>query len=406
MISGKYLLLAIPPYYEDSQGEIWLDELWYRDLVAHLDYIDDLTVFCPKRAKPDADEVRGIKLVKVGKEILEHLSFAAQPSITSGKQIPFHFLRSLPLIWRLIGKMDVIHSGVAGWPYPMGLIANPIALLKKKPLIIVVESSPWRLANPRSASRMEKLRESLNESFAGWSIRKADLAVMTSPAYRDTLGAPENGDVLITPANWVKDSDILSPENAETNWAAKSGITKLICPTRLENNKGIAVVIEALELLDAQQHEIQIDIIGQGDLENPIKERLSALKHVKSSLLSPIPYGPPFFSLLQQYDMLIAPTLGDEQPRIIFDAYSQALPVIASNTSGQQFLIDEGKTGTLYWRTDPKDLAQSIIDVAPDRAWLHSMGKNALSYAKRQTHEAMHAKRAEAIAKMLDAKKA
>ena len=318
--------------------------------------------------------------------------------------MPVNILRNIPRVWRLIKKMDIVHSGVAGWPYPMGMIANPIALFLKKPLIIVVESSPWRLANPRSASKIQRYRESLNEKFAAWSVRKADLVVVTSPSYRETLGEPDNGELVVTPANWVKHGDILTHKRAKDSWDAKSGLMKLICPTRLESKKGISVVIEALEKLDAQKHHIQIDLIGHGELAEPIKERLSKLKFVKSSLLSPVPYGDPFFSLLQEYDMLIAPTLGDEQPRIIFDAYSQALPVVASNTPGQGFLVDEGETGSLYWRTDPDDLARVIAEVATDRDWLRSLGMNALARANQQTHEAMHARRAIAITEMLKSK--
>ena len=202
----------------------------------------------------------------------------------------------------------------------------------------------------------------------------------------------------------MKTTDILSNEQAKATWAAKTGCLKFICPTRLESYKGISVIIEALEKLDAQKLDIQVDLIGHGALEAPLRKRLSHLKNLKSSLFEPVQYGEPFFNLLQQYDMLIAPTLGDEQPRVIFDGFSQGLGVIASNSPGQDFLVDEGYTGALYWRTSADDLAKTITQAATDRDWLENLGMNALNYVRGQTHEAMHQRRAEAIMKMLSDK--
>jgi hypothetical protein len=40
----------------------------------------------------------------------------------------------------------------------------------------------------------------------------------------------------------------------------------------------------------------------------------------------------PFLSLLRGFDGALVPSLSDEQPRILYDAFSQAVPVIGSAT--------------------------------------------------------------------------
>jgi glycosyltransferase involved in cell wall biosynthesis len=399
MINASYLLIVIPPYFEDENGEIWLEELWYRDLVAHLDYIKHLVVVCERRPMAAAEE--GMKFKKLEKSLKDRLQFAPLPTTNSTKQAPINFPINVWRLWRLIRKVDIVHSGVAGWPYPIGAIANPIARLLKKPLVIVVESSPWRLGDRESASKINRFREKWNEKFAVWSVRVADLAVYTSPGYVTSLGEPRSGQMLVSPANWVQNSDILNAETSNQVWDKKSGLVKVIFPSRLVPEKGVEVVLSALEKLDSMSVPIQVDVIGWGEMTDEVIRRLERLTSVKSSFLKPVPYGDAFFSLIRKYDALIAPTLGDEQPRIIFDAYSQGLPVIASDTTGQSFIVDENQTGFLYPKEDAGDLATKLFEISGQRARLREMGIKALESAKQQTHEAMHARREVELQKLL-----
>ncbi len=48
---------------------------------------------------------------------------------------------------------------------------------------------------------------------------------------------------------------------------------------------------------------------------------------VRVSLLEPVSYGT-FLNLLRGFDAILVPSLSDEQPRPIFDAFSQAVPVL------------------------------------------------------------------------------
>jgi glycosyltransferase involved in cell wall biosynthesis len=298
-----------------------------------------------------------------------------------------------------VARCDLVHSGVAGWPYPLGLIANPMALLLGKPLVIVVESAFWRISNGADATRRARARARLNEAFARWSVRNAGLAVFTSTAYRDSLGGGRGG--LVAPATWISERDVLDSAAAEAAWRAKAGPLRLVFASRLTTAKGTAVLLEAARELDRRRVAAEIDILGAGDLRPDCQAAARGLRHVRMAVLDPVPYGPEFHAVLRRYHAAIVPTLSDEQPRIVYDAYAQAVPVLASDTGGNRECVEHGVTGVLVPTGDARALTGVIAGFADRPQRLADYGMRSLALARTRTHEAMHRVRAEAVAALL-----
>jgi glycosyltransferase involved in cell wall biosynthesis len=122
---------------------------------------------------------------------------------------------------------------------------------------------------------------------------------------------------------------------------------------------------------------------------------------VQLEVLEPVPYGEPFFALLRRFDAVLVPSLADEQPRIVYDAYSQALPVLASATPGLQTCVTDGVNGRLFAPADAQALADTIAWAADEPAELQRLGLAALATARATTHQGMHRRRHALIARML-----
>ncbi|MFG6084298.1 glycosyltransferase [Paracoccus litorisediminis] len=60
-----------------------------------------------------------------------------------------------------------------------------------------------------------------------------------------------------------------------------------------------------------------------------------------------MPYGAEFLTLLRDYHAMIVATTGDEQSRVIYDANSRAVPVIATDTPGNRDVVFRGQAGCL-----------------------------------------------------------
>jgi glycosyltransferase involved in cell wall biosynthesis len=395
IVRCRYLLVCPIPYFEDGNGDIWIDELWHHDLMEHLSYLSELRVAATRRSWANQPNLRKIDFPTEGS-----LAFIPLPDPKSRVRALLYLPMTFCVIVRAVSWAEIVHSGVVGWPFPFGLIANPLAVLLGKPLIMVIESSPWRLGEGTKSSLFRRMQARFVERFARWSIRKARLSIFTSTAYRDSLVTSGKGQTMVTPATWINEEDILSAEAAVEAWKEKSDDRRFIFAGRLTQEKGVLVLLDALSELDRRGVRLKLDLIGEGPLEKQCKQALAALTNVASQHLPPQPYGKPFFEWIRGYSGVIIPSLSDEQPRIVFDAYSQAVPVVASDTSGHRDCVRHAQTGVLFKVGDASALVEALMRTETDPGQLRDLGLSARAEALEYTHKAMHATRAAELARL------
>lgn len=387
MIAEPYLIVLNIALVRDG-GRYWCEPLWRKDLLLHFVGIEAITLACPieHRAAPPTWLP------------LEH------PGLTIVGLPPMRWttLLALPLIaWRIdrcIKVARTVHTGVAGWPFPLGWIAVPIARMRGRLLLIGVESSFWRIPRGTLVSWPRRMWARLFERINRACLDAADLAFFTTEDYRVTLLHRPRGQSHVTPASWVDADRLLAPDALQDVWSGKDG--RLLFAGRLNAAKGVAVLLEAARLGTAR-----IDIIGEGELIEAC--RAAAAAHPdRIRLLDPVPYGEAFFALLDSYSALVVPTISEEQPRVIFDAFSRAVPVIASDTSGNRELVRDGVNGRLVPAGDAAALARAMDAVEQDAAVFRRMGEHALVSMGPRTHEAMHRHRTDLIEEALRRRRA
>jgi glycosyltransferase involved in cell wall biosynthesis len=387
----RYLMVVPVPWFKASDGSIWLDDLWHRDLLRHLDYIANLTVLAPCRP---AGDTAGLVRVDPGLG----LKFRALPWGESTLQGLLRAPATLLAALRAVLAADLVHSGVAGWPFPPGLFVNPLAVLFRRPMVIVVESAFWRLSGPGPHKAKARLRAAVVESFAKWSVRRAALSVFTHEGYRRTLAAGQDDRSMVTPATWITKADILDAASAEAVWQAKTLPVRVILPARLTEGKGVDLLIQAMSSTDAADLDVSVDVIGDGPLRAQVVDAVARLGPDRLRLLDPVPYGAPFMELLRGYHAVLVPSITDEQPRILFDAASQAVPVLASDTEGHYALIKEGVNGWRFEVANAAALLAALRQAGDQPLALRRIGLKARVWAEGWTHDAMHLARARRLA--------
>ena len=396
----RYLLVIHIPLTIDAQGRRWTERLWRVDLERHTEYIRHLTVACPfVHGVPGPDSVAAD---------VPGLRFVAIPyprrTLVSLLRAPLSFWQ----LWRLVGRYDFVHSIYGTW-WPLGTpyLVNLAARLRGKCLLVNVEASPWRLSRGEHATPWRRLQAAMAEALNRWTLSLADLAVFTHEGYlRDLLPRhPERGHVLH--ASWIDEAVVLDDATAQAQWQARRAshprALKLLFAGRLEEDKGVRVMLEAMQRLrDEGATHVELSVIGGGEMEALCRQEASRSDdRVRVRLLPPLPYGEPFFALLRSHDAVLVPNLADEQPRIVYDAYSQALPVLASATPGLATCVDDGSTGRLFAPADAAALADAVRRTAADIEALHAQGLRALRRARAMTHQEMHRRRHALIAHTL-----
>ncbi|MGC4029147.1 MAG: glycosyltransferase family 4 protein [Steroidobacteraceae bacterium] len=392
-IHQRYLLVVPIPVLVDADGRRWIDPLWHKDMLLHLAYIRQLVLLAPRESLRGDPDAAGLKMLP------DQAGFEA--ALLPSQETRLRALLNLPAtLWRIfleVRKADIVHSTVVGWPYPPGWPAGAFALLLRKNLFVVVESAPWRTPPPGSSLR-RRLIFWAYELCARFFATRADLLVATQPEYISGLRAAQShGRYAVHPATWIDAEIIVPAAQARQRWDARLAASgeplRLLFASRLVMDKGAELVLELVRRLVSEGVAVRVSVIGDGEMRAAFEEEARRLGARFLQVLQPLPYGRAFFDLIAAHDAVLVPSLGDEQPRVVYDAYSQAVPVVASSTPGLESCVDDGHTGWVFKTGSVDELHARVLMLAGRPGLLREAGLAGRDVAEDHTHEAMHGKR-------------
>ena len=399
MIDRPYLLVMTLPCYIDADGNRRVHELWHKDLIEQLQQMRNLILAAPLEHQGTGDKTLLIDQA----DFPGKLTFVDLPPCGSTRQT----LLALPTIarqlWRAVGQAEVVHGNAGGWPISFSWLAIPMAKLRRKFTLTNVESGSWRLGFQRPRRLKSFVEACLFEGLGRLIINLSDLATFTHAGYRDSMliqARQWRGHIFS--ASWIKPANILSQAQAEATWQTKSADPtrplRVVFAATLKTSKGVATLIEAAKILTARAIAVELDVYGAGGLRPDCEAAAQALQgSVQLRLRATLDYGEPFFDMLTHHDLMLVPSLSDEQPRVIYDCFARALPVIASDTAGNAECVTDNLNGRLVPVGDATALADAIEWATHNRPRLAAMGIKALDVANGLTHDQMHARRARII---------
>jgi glycosyltransferase involved in cell wall biosynthesis len=383
VIKKSYLMVIFSlPFYVDELGRRYLDPLWVKDLIRHAEYLPNLTLASPRR---DLRAPNGFVALDSVPE-LAALRCVDLPFVSS----TLAAIKAMPLtvyrLWKAVGAAEIIHSSIAAWPIPEAWILTPLLIIRRRFHIIIVESAPWRKPSGRTYSANESLRAFLFERLGKKALARADLTIYTQDEYRNSLfrGDPRRAHVI--PASWIDESIMRSQVDIARDWAAKMDCKKLklVFAGRLTNSKGLKVLLSAVSALASKGQSVELSIYGEGEL----KEECAVFAantgaNLVILLCGSLPYNHIFFTAIRNAHLMVIPSLSDEQPRIVFDAFSQGLPVVASRTPGLANCFEDHKEGIFFIPGDVAGLTQALSWAASNSSALSRMGINSGMHRKR-----------------------
>ncbi len=387
-------LTGVPAFISPS-GTVYMDALAARDLSRHTYLGGAVRVVCPivkvAIAPPGtvAFQQEGFEFIG-----LPHATGLLRYIATGG------WLRAVWTMWRQLAWPDIAFIGFVEHPIPYGWTAAPFAAIRRVPWYTFIESTPWRVPPGVSPKWRHRVRAMIAERVNRFFFRRAAFAFISQLAYAEFLraGCPH----LVSPASWfLRDEIATSSQIEKARTAAARRQPHLMFIGRLDPAKGIDVLLSALKKIDEPGVELTFTIMGAGQLQTRVAQAAGSLRHVRLAVEAPVPYGPGLFELLRGVDALVVPNLGDEQPRNVFDAFSQAVPVLASDTSGLRSIVTDGVDGRLVRAGDVSALAVGIgaFVIPKVRAEWVTYGDAGYERAKGYDHDVMHAQRAEFIAR-------
>jgi glycosyltransferase involved in cell wall biosynthesis len=155
-----------------------------------------------------------------------------------------------------------------------------------------------------------------------------------------------------------------------------------VCAARLEEQKGHAVLLDALARLRGRSLDFVVALAGEGSLRGVLERRAAELGlGAKVRFLGQVEtLGP----LLMAADLVVLPSLWEGLPLTLLEAMARGRPVVASAVGGVPEVIDDGVHGRLVPPGDAAALALALEEChhKPDAA--RQLGARAADRVRRE----------------------
>ncbi len=394
----RYMHLTGVPAFTTPNGTLYLDALAARDLSRHTYIAQSVRVVCPMIEVTEPPPGT-IPFQQAGFEFvaLPHATSLARYVLGGG------WLRAVWTMWRQLAWADIAFMGCVEHPIPYGWTSVPFAAVRRVPWYTFIESTPWRVLPGTYPKRRQRVRARVAERINRRLFRRAAFAFVSHTAYAEFL--KPDCPYLVSPAAWFLHSELATPAQIEKARAASARRRPhLMYIGRLDPGKGVRALLSALASIDNEGVDLTFTVMGAGQLVGRVEVAAASLRHVQLVVAEPLPYGSELFDVLRAVDALVVPNLGDEQSRNVFDAFSQAVPVLASDTPGLRSVITDRVEGQLVPTGDIAALAGAIkgfVNPIVRAEWVQ-YGDAGYKRAQVYDHDAMHAQRAKFIAGLGD----
>ncbi len=160
--------------------------------------------------------------------------------------------------------------------------------------------------------------------------------------------------------------------------------------SRLDQQKGIDIMIEVARKIAAQREDVRFVVAGGGPLDGLVQrwaDVLGVSDHV--SFLGHVGDIP---ALLAASDIYLLTSRWEALPISIVEAFQQGLPVVATDCGGVRELVDPA-VGAVVPVGDSAAIARALLRLIEDEGLRRKQGQNALalSRSRRFSPDAVHA---------------
>ncbi len=305
---------------------------------------------------------------------------------------PFWILSKAPQLIRQ-HKIDVITVQEYP-PFYNGASAALLHIFLKIPYMLEIHHVPGL---PRSASFKESVYKLWTRLFvAADSWCASVVRVVNKTQVPQFLRKSGVADLKIhyVPSFYI-DLEVFKPQD----------ITKdcdLVFAARLEKNKGITLLLKAIEIVKKKKPDVKLLIIGDGSLRQEIEAFI-----INHNLNSNVEFSgwlataQDVAHAYQRARAFINPSFNEGGPRVLLEAMACGLPVISTPVGIAVDLIKDGQNGSLcLW--EPQAMADKITELLGDRGRQARYSHNGLELVKGFERSHAIANYAQAIKKMIE----
>lgn len=165
-----------------------------------------------------------------------------------------------------------------------------------------------------------------------------------------------------------------------------------VCVAHHAPIKGVHVLLDAFEQLARQHRDVHLTIVGAliTPLDKQYSDSLYARVGDSEILRQRVTFCAPsnrIHQVLQQADVVVQPSLSEAAGRVVIEASSCGISVIASDTGGVKEAVVDGKTGWLVPPGDAVSLASALTEAYAVPALRKQLGAAGIEYSSKYTKD-------------------
>lgn len=193
-----------------------------------------------------------------------------------------------------------------------------------------------------------------------------DLFFATSHELKDKIEREHNCNVTVIPTG--ADSSFFKPldsrETLRRIWGIGQKEKVILTVCRLDENKGVDVVIKAFSLLKRrQQRDAKLLIVGDGPERASLKKLASKLQIQQRTIFFGSRSRQELLELYNLTDIFVLASYSEGTPRVLVEAMACECISISTNVGDVPRIIHNGFNGFTMKKGDPANLAEKINEV-------------------------------------------
>jgi glycosyltransferase involved in cell wall biosynthesis len=267
-----------------------------------------------------------------------------------GLRAVFRLIPYLLNVWKLAGKVDVIHlMANSGWSWQ--LFSAPVlwlGWLRKTPVIV----------NYRGGEAKTYFEKSFK--WVKPSLAKATEIVVPS-GYLEKVFADFGVGTNVVPN--IINLDRFKPREAQSTKSEVEDPSPftLIITRNLEAIYGIDTAIKAVALAREQVANIRLNIAGTGPLKSYLERLVEELQLDEVVSFVGRLDAEQIVDFYQSADVMLNPTTVDNMPNSVLEALASGVPVVTTDVGGIPYIVENEETALMVPVGNEKAMAENIV---------------------------------------------
>ena len=296
---------------------------------------------------------------------------------------PLAVLRALPgTVRRLWRALDGLGGVVAFGPSPVALVIVLLAMLRGRKVALGVRQDYPRYVTRRHPGRRGLAAAAFALEGAWRSLARLHPAIVVGP----DLGRRYRASAAVFEAaiSLVDDADVAASVREPLPGGRP---VRLLSVGRLDAEKNPLLLADVLAALARGGGDWRLTVCGEGPLRAALAERLRELGlDGAGELAGYVPVGPRLRRMYEEHDLLVHVSLTEGVPQVLFEAFSSALPVVATAVGGVGAAA--GDAALLVPPQDAGAVAAAVERLAGDRELAAALAGRGLERARAHTRQA------------------